>query len=219
MKRVTRIIENQKTQNEANALKEQESLTRQSVRYQKSEVILFPGGCDCLYRVTEGLVRLYTMDNEGNGLTLRYVKPDGYFGEECLSASSRRYFVEAVTHVTVEKIAVKDVGYASNLALVTYYAKVVTNLYQSMHRLANKQLRSRIAAELLDLQDSALSQQGDNGEAVVKITHDDLASIVGSVRETVTKALGELGKLKAIEARYGKIALIDPELLQSIAGE
>ncbi len=219
MKRITAVIENQSVQSNANTLSEQEHSMGQCLSYQKNEAILFPGEGDYLYRVVDGLVRLYTMDNEGNGLTLRYVKPEGYFGEECLSSTSRRYFAEAVTKSVVEQITVADVIRADNPILVKYYAEVVTNLYRSMHRLANKQLRSRIAAELLDLQDSALSQQGEHGEAIVKITHDDLASIVGSVRETVTKALGELSKLKAIEARYGKIALINPELLQSIAGE
>lgn len=219
MKRVTEVVKNQVVQGSATTLQEQGVMVGQRLSYQKNEAILFPGESDYLYKVTEGLVRLYTMDDEGNGLTLRYVKPEGYFGEESLSSLPRRYFVEAVTQSVVEQITVTDVTQTDNPTLVQYYAQVVTNLYRSMHRLANKQLRSRIAAELLDLQDSALSQKGDNGEAIVKITHDDLASIVGSVRETVTKALGELSKLKAIEARYGKIALTNPELLKSIAGE
>jgi len=219
MKRITGVINNQIVQDSPSTLKEQEPVIGQSLSYQKTEAILFPGEGDYLYRVVSGLVRLYTMDDEGNGLTLRYVKPEGYFGEESLSLSPRRYFAEAVTPTVVEQITTLDVIRSDNPILVKYYAEVVTNLYRSMHRLANKQLRSRIAAELLDLQDSALSQRGENGEAIVKITHDDLASIVGSVRETVTKALGELSKSKAIEARYGKIALVNPELLQLIAGE
>ncbi len=191
----------------------------QRLSYGNHDTILFPGEADGLYRVVDGLVRLYTMDNEGNGLTLRYVKPDGFFGEEIFSSNPRRYFAEAVTHSVIEQISAKDISESSDPQLASYYGEVVTDLYRSMYRLANKQLRSRIAAELLDLQDSALSEKGSSGESVVKITHDDLASIVGSVRETVTKALGELSKLKAIEARYGKIALIDPTLLKTIAGE
>lgn len=219
MKPITVVTENQNRQTEAASPREIAPQQHQLLSFQKNEAILFPGDADFLYKVTEGLVRLYTMDDEGNGLTLRYVKPDGFFGEEILSSTTRRYFAEAVTNSVLEQIVVTDDSQLNNPSLVPYYAEVVTNLYRSMHRLANKQLRSRIAAELLDLQDSALSEIGKDGEAVVKITHDDLASIVGSVRETVTKALGELGRLKAIEARYGKIALINPVLLQNIAGE
>lgn len=219
MKQITTVTKQQLNKAESTSVNDFVSVVGKSFNYQKNEVILFPGDADFLYKVSEGLVRLYTMDDEGNGLTLRYVKPNGFFGEEVLSDTSRRYFVEAVTHSAVEQINVKDAVNVAGSSLATYYADVITNLYRSMHRLANKQLRSRIAAELLDLQDSALSERGKDGEAVVKITHDDLASIVGSVRETVTKALGELSKLKAIEARYGKIALVNPTLLQTIAGE
>lgn len=219
MKQTNLQTEQHSTQAESASSKESTDMQYKSLSYQKNEVILFPGEADSLYKVTEGLVRLYTMDNEGNGLTLRYVKPNGFFGEEVLSSSTRRYFVEAVTKSEVEQISIKDNATFASAELVEYYTHVVTNLYRSMHRLANKQLRSRIAAELLDLQDSALSEKGKDGESIVKITHDDLASIVGSVRETVTKAVGELSKLKAIEARYGKVALIDPVLLQTIAGE
>lgn len=219
MKQVTTNVDKQRLGSTHSSVVEMPMQSGQVLNYQNGDTILFPGEAGNLYRVVEGLVRLYTMDNEGNGLTLRYVKPNGFFGEEILSSGTRRYFAEAVTSSVVEQIAFEDIMGSTNSVLAQYYADVVTNLYRSMYRLANKQLRSRIAAELLDLQDSALSEKGKNGESVVKITHDDLASIVGSVRETVTKALGELAKLEAIEARYGKIALTDPTLLQTIAGE
>ena len=65
--------------------------------YNAGEVILFPGEPTHLYRVREGLVRVHTVDDEGNGLTLRYVKPGGYFGEESVRSIHRSYFAEAVT--------------------------------------------------------------------------------------------------------------------------
>ena len=67
--------------------------------------------------------------------------------------------------------------------------------------------------------DSALASRGGRGEPIVHITHDDLAAAVGSVRETVTKVVGELSRQGAINAGYGKIALIDISLLRTVAGE
>jgi len=183
------------------------------------EVILFPGNPDHLYRVQEGLVRIHTVDDEGNGLTLRYVKPGGYFGEEALVGLPRRYFAEAVTPSSIEVMSPATLGPHENLELTTHLVESMERLYRSLYRLSGKRLKARIAAELLDLQDSALATAGVSGEAIVHITHDDLAAAVGSVRETVTKVVGELSRQGAIHAGYGKIALTNLETLRDIAGE
>ena len=189
------------------------------LNYGPSEIILFPGAPDNIYRVQEGLVRIHTVDDEGNGLTLRYVKPGGYFGEEALVGIPRRYFAEAVTPSNIEVLSPAILEPEENLDLTVHLVHAIERLYQSLFRLSGKRLKSRIAAELLDLQDSALATVGERGEPVVHITHDDLAAAVGSVRETVTKVVGELARKGAIDAGYGKIALIDVPLLEAVANE
>lgn len=183
------------------------------------EVTLFPGNPDNLYRVQEGLIRIHTVDDEGNGLTLRYVKPGGYFGEEALVGLQRRYFAEAVTPSSIAVMSPATLEPHENLNLTTHLVEAMERLYRSLYRLSGKRLKARIAAELLDLQDSALATTGTGGEAVVHITHDDLAAAVGSVRETVTKVVGELSRQGAIHAGYGKIALTNIDTLRAIAGE
>jgi CRP/FNR family cyclic AMP-dependent transcriptional regulator len=189
------------------------------VTYEAGEVTLFPGAPDSLYRVQDGLIRIHTVDDEGNGLTLRYVKPGGYYGEESLVGLPRRYFAEAVTPSSVEVTSPATLSPEENLDLTNHLVEAIERLYRSLYRLSGKRLKARIAAELLDLQDSALATSGPNGERIVHITHDDLAAAVGSVRETVTKVVGELARQGAIRAGYGKIALADLELLRTIAGE
>lgn len=183
------------------------------------EIVLFPGQAQKLYRLTKGLIRIHTVDDEGNGLTLRYVKPGGFFGEEVLAETPRRYFAEAVTHCEVDVLNPTDLGPKETSELVAHLAQSMERLYRSLYRLSGKRLKSRIAAELLDLKDSALATNNKEGQAVVHMTHDDLAAAVGSVRETVTKVVGELAKTGAISAGYGKVVLSDNELLQAIADE
>ena len=183
------------------------------------EVTLFPGGPDNLYRVKQGLIRIHTVDDEGNGLTLRYVKPGGYYGEESLVGLQRRYFAEAVTPSSIEVMSPATLEPHENLKLTNHLVEAMERLYRSLYRLSGKRLKARIAAELLDLQDSALATAGSRGEAVVHITHDDLAAAVGSVRETVTKVVGELSRQGAIHAGYGKISLTNTDTLRAIAGE
>ena len=52
---------------------------------------------------------------------------------------------------------------------------------------------------------------------MIYATHDELAAAVGSVRETVTKVVGELSREGIISAGYGKITLKDQQALANIA--
>lgn len=187
--------------------------------YHPGEIILLPGAAGQLYRLREGLVRLYVVDDEGNGLRLRYVKPGGYFGEEALCGRPRRYFAEAVTACQLEEYAPRELGPEAFAALAEHLAEAMAHLYEVLHRVAGKRLRARVAAELLELESSALASRSENGHAVIHLTHDELAAAVGSVRETVTKVIGELARRGVLEAGYGKIILHDLQELARVAGE
>jgi len=186
---------------------------------ESGEVLLFPGRADHLYRLSSGLIRLYTVDDDGTGVTLRYVKQGGYFGEEALTGEPRRYFAEAVTPSVVEVIDPAALDEAELRRLAAVLAAALDGMGRALHRLAGKPLRARVAAELLELSDSDLSGRSPEGAPMVYITHDELATAVGSVRETVTKVVGELVRLGAIRAGYGKITVRDERVLREVAGE
>ena len=188
-----------------------------TVSHRPGAVILYPGKGDMLYRVASGLVRIHTMDDDGNGLTLRYVKPGEYFGEEALAGVKRAYFAEAVTDSSVDIINPALMTSEDNLVVTTHLVRTLERAYESIYRLVGKRLRARIASELLELKDTALATRLDNNEVMIYATHDELAAAVGSVRETVTKVVGELSREGVISAGYGKIILKDEKTLASIA--
>lgn len=188
-----------------------------TVNYRPGAVILYPGKSDMLYRVSSGLVRVHTMDDDGNGLTLRYVKPGEYFGEEALSGGRRAYFAEAITDSSVDLINPSLMTSEDHLQVTTHLVRTLERAYQSIYRLVGKRLRSRIASELLELKHTALAMTLESGEMMIYATHDELAAAVGSVRETVTKVVGELNREGVISAGYGKITLKDEAALQEIA--
>src|SRR5690606_20309072 len=109
----------------------------------------------------------------------------------------------------VEVVEPEALDDAEQRQLTERLALALDSMGRSLHRLAGKPLRSRVAAEILELSDSDLARHSSEGAAVVHITHDDLATAVGSVRETVTKVIGELVRLGAIRAGYGKITVRD----------
>ena len=57
--------------------------------------------------------------------------------------------------------------------------------------------------------------QGSGG--TIRLTHEQLAELVGTTRETVTKVLGELVVRGLVQLRRGKIVVTKPRELQDLA--
>ena len=191
---------------------------RETVTFKPGEVILYPGvpgPRERAYRVLEGLVRLEAVDEEGNALTLRLVRPGSFFGEEALFGLERGYFAEAVTEVVLEPLP-KEPSPEVFKELAQHLAQALAGAYRRIERLATQRLKNRMAAALLELAETPLAQEAEGG-IVLHATHDELAAAVGSVRETVTKVIGELAREGYIRSGYGKILLKDLKGLKELA--
>ena len=81
-----------------------------------------------------------------------------------LRSISRRYFAEAVTKCELETLNPNQLRSDEFTALNAHLIDVVEHLYRSLYRLSGKRLKSRIAAELLDLQDSAIATLSSTGK-------------------------------------------------------
>jgi CRP/FNR family cyclic AMP-dependent transcriptional regulator len=65
---------------------------------------------------------------------------------------------------------------------------------------------------------SALVTLAGTPPTTIRLTHEQLADLVGTTRETSTKVLGEFRDRRLIALRRGRIDLIDVIRLRSIAG-
>lgn len=193
-----------------------------TLTFHAGEIILYPGNPDShdrIYRVESGLVRIQSVDDDGNALTLRFVHPGEFFGEECLSGGERRYHAEAATDTRIAQIhpAKLDPGETLNLAI--QLTNALGQTYDSIQRLAAQRLKNRIAAFLLEFSETALASRDARGRVVLRVTHDEIASAVGSVRETVTKVVGELSRKGVIKSGYGRVMLLDFAALEKLASK
>ncbi len=193
-----------------------------TLTFDPGEIILYPGEPspkNPLYRVREGLVRLQSVDDEGNGLTLRFVRPGEFFGEEVLSGTARSYFAEAVTESKVDALAPSQLSPQEMAQLVQGLVRALGQTYQTIQRISSQRLKNRIAAALLELSRTPVAFVEKNGRVGVRATHDEIASAVGSVRETVTKVIGELTREGYIRSGYGKLVLENPAGLERLSQE
>ncbi len=188
-------------------------------RFRAGEIILYPAPStaqDRLYRVRTGLARIQSVDDEGNALTLRLVRPGEYFGEEALADLPREHFVEAATEVRVEELNPALLSPEETVEITVHLVAALNQAYQAVQRLVSQRLKNRIAAALLEFAATPVAAQVD-GQIIVRVTHDEIAAAVGSVRETVTKIVGELSREGVIQSGYGKVVLLNKDALRSLS--
>ena len=84
---------------------------------------------------------------------------------------------------------------------------------------AYKDAQGRVAYVLLRLHRDGVVKAEADGTQVVHLTHQELASLAGTSRETVTRALKALEAHGVIETRPKEIHLLDPDGLEEILHE
>jgi CRP-like cAMP-binding protein len=177
-----------------------------------------------LYILQSGRVRLYKLSAEGRALTLAVLEPFAVFGEmSALGPWRHDSFAEAMGECSVGVINSTDLIETIDrhpqiaLRLMELMAQRLQSMQNKLADIAFKSVPQRLATVLLDL--VAASHLPQNGTpAVVRYTHQQLAEMIGSYRETVTKAVGDFRDGGLIRIEEDTIYLTDVPRLQSLAG-
>jgi CRP-like cAMP-binding protein len=189
--------------------------------YPKNSVILFeddPG--DALYIVSTGQVKVVLIGEDGREVILSVLGDGDFFGEMALIDDEPRS-----AHV----IAMKD----SQLLVLrrddfqlqlrdhpTIALKLLRELVQRLRRADEKigglvllDVNGRVAQLLLDLAD-----ESGGPKITRKLTHHTIAQMIGSSRETVSRAMRELVEKGLIEVSRREITIRQRDALGSLAG-
>jgi CRP-like cAMP-binding protein len=181
---------------------------------------------DRLYMLRRGRVRIYKLSPEGRALTLLILEPSSIFGEMALAEDwVHDSFAESMTECTVGVIRRDDMRRALNAhpAVALRFMSVMSRRLRALeHKLADiafKSVPQRLATVLLNLADAHTGRPSPGAPlAVVRYTHQQLAEMIGSYRETVTKAIGEFREAGLIRVDEETIFLTDLARLREIAG-
>ncbi len=87
----------------------------------------------------------------------------------------------------------------------------VTGLEERLEEIAFKSIPARLASLLLRLAD----EQG--GDEVKGYTHQDLAEMLGTYRETITQTLNDFKGEELLEIGRKHIRLLDPDDLENLS--
>ncbi len=178
-----------------------------------------------LFILQSGRVRLYKLSAEGRALTLSVLEPVTIFGEMTLVGQwMHDSFAEAMTECSIGVIGREDLRQILHqypqisLRFMELMGQRLRDIENKLADIAFKSVPQRLATVLLNLAGRAASAaQQAKPPTVVRYTHQQLAEMIGSYRETVTKAIGEFREAGFIQIDDDAIHLTNPEALYQLA--
>ncbi|MDQ4105907.1 MAG: Crp/Fnr family transcriptional regulator [Actinomycetota bacterium] len=194
-------------------------------RFGPKDIIFTPGDPDDqLYFLLSGTVRLYKLYGDYKEATTALLKEGGVFGKLSLGAGRwQDVFAEAVTEVTVASIrkdAIERVIKSRPDFALRLFASFSERLRQSdevIESLLHREVSTRLATLLLNLGERFGAENGSGVTIEVRLTHQDLANMIASTREAVSKVMSEFQREGCIEVRNRKITILDQQALVEYA--
>jgi CRP-like cAMP-binding protein len=184
-------------------------------RFAAKDMIFAPGDPDDqLYFLLEGTVRLYKIYGEYKEATVALLKDGGVFGELSLEEGPwQTVFAEALTDVRVirvrKPILAEVLKRRTELATKLFFS-FSERLRQSgevIDSLLEREVSARLATLLSNLGNRFGETNGSGAVLNMRLTHQDLANMIVSTREAVSKVMSELQREGLIEVRDRRIAI------------
>jgi CRP/FNR family transcriptional regulator, cyclic AMP receptor protein len=180
-----------------------------------------PGGS--LYFVNGGRVKISKVTRDGKALTLNYCGPSELFGEGCLvEGGPREEMAEAMENVMVTEIERGDfeklleVHAPLGHQMTKLLARRRRDLENKLETLVFRDVTSKLAELLLQLAEEYGVDDSRGTLVALKITHQELANLIGSTRETVSLTLSQFKKKRLIATEGRKVIIADSESLRAL---
>jgi CRP/FNR family transcriptional regulator len=171
--------------------------------------------------IVSGLFRSYFAGPDGRQVTVRYAREGDVLGVVAAAGGPSPLHVQALTDSqrllldieTLRELARHDaqVGWV----LVGALTNTVHALWHELAATAFASVPQRVARHLLEI--SAREQEADGGDLVAHVSQQELADLVGSVREVVARALRELRDEGIVRVSRSGIVVLEPTLLAARA--
>jgi len=176
------------------------------------------------YAVIQGSVKVSSISTEGRECVFRYLSPGNWFGEiAMLDKSARTHDAKAISPTILLTISPKDLSQILDKYPVFYQSlnillcKVIRNAFTLINETALLSVSAQLARRLLSLAEGYGEPHEKGIQISLYLTQDDLATIINTTRQTINKRLVAWEKLGWIDAKYGKIVLVNLPALKQIS--
>lgn len=192
-------------------------------KYKKGSTIFFEGDVgEELFIIQSGTVKIFRFDGLKEFILAIFREGD-YFGEMALLEKESRYrsataeALEATTLYVLNRSSFYHFLESNNkltLKLLQITTERLRKANEKIEDLTFLDVRSRILKNIVRLSKDYGVETKEGILVDFKITHQQLADMVGAVRETVTKVLLELQDEQLIHIDKKKILIINSTLLE-----
>jgi CRP/FNR family cyclic AMP-dependent transcriptional regulator len=196
----------------------------EAVTVRKKHNVWNPGDpADRVYFVKNGIVKIGRVSDQGRELTLSFHTKGDLFGEvAAFSPGPHETVAEAYEDVQLLALTTRD--FLDVMRRWPDVAMKVTSLvFDRRQRLENrvgallfKTAHARLASLFLDL---ALDFGVRDSRGIIinlKLTHKEMASLIGATRETVSFAILDLRRDGLIETESKRVVILDEEKLREL---
>jgi CRP-like cAMP-binding protein len=173
---------------------------------------------NALYLVVSGRVQLFRTSQEGRRYVVATLGPGSMFGEESLlGGQGPDTSAVALEPCTVwvlpanRALEISSTDAMFGFGLMQAMGQRVVEAENRLEQMAYSTIASRLAALLLEL------GAGDP-ENVVRATHQELADMLGTWRETISKTLQDFRRRGLVASGRRQLTLLDKEGLRLEAG-
>lgn len=174
-------------------------------------------GC---FLLAAGRVRIFSVSPDGKQSIVAFIEPGDLFGELAIFESARRdEFAEAAEKSTVVLIpgdVIREIA-LHNAALTFGITKLIglrrRRIERRLRGLLFRSNRQRLIHLLLELAEQYGYRTSQGVQISLKLSHQELAGVIGSTRESITLLLGELQQQGLVHIARRQIELTAPERL------
>jgi len=176
-----------------------------------------------LFILKAGRVRVFRVTEDGKALTMAILEPGAVFGEMLL-VGQRMYdnYAEAIEDVAICQLTVAQVEQylLSDPRIAVRISRLlgeqVVRLEERLTDLAFRPLAARVAGTLLKLAEATPAPRFGHA-VVVRLTHEQLAGLLGATRESTSKIMADFAARNLVRQGRGRIVIQDPAALHGVA--
>jgi CRP-like cAMP-binding protein len=190
----------------------------------RRQVIYLPGDPgDRVFFINGGRVKCSKVTRDGKELTLAYRGAGQLFGELCIiDGTPRDEMAEAMKNAIITEVPRElftellqtDNKLCFNFACIVGDRR--RQIETKLEHLVFRDVQAKLAALLLELAEEYGVECEDGLQIGLKITHQEMANLIGSTRETISLTLAQFKKKSLLDLNGRTVVLKDQEGLSAM---
>lgn len=191
----------------------------------KKHVIYFPeDASNSIYMLKSGKVKISKISPDGKEIILAILGPGEVFGEMAITGQGTREEIAEATDDTI--ICVVKVDDLKNMMmmnphfniqltkLIGFRLKKIQNRFESLIFKSSEERVVSFLREIADEHGTRVKGSDNEMEIRLRLTHDDIAKLTATSRQTVTMVLNDLEKRNIITYDRSRIFVKDYDKLR-----